>query len=103
MMSLDIDPKIEIGTKVKLIIKPSHVAIAKDLQGEVSYSNILKSKIISCHNGEVLSSIKLGYFDATIESIITLNSSKRMGLKEGDEVLALIKASEISIGEIVDA
>ena len=103
MMSLDLDDQIEIGSCVKLVIKPSHIAIAKNFSGEVSYSNILKTTIISCNNGKLLSSIKLRYQDTTLESIITLRSSKRLNIKEGDEVFAFIKASEISIGELCDA
>jgi molybdopterin-binding protein len=102
MMSLDIDKNIKIGTTVRLIIKPSHIAIAKNFSGDVSYSNILKVTIVSVENGQLLSSIKLKYFDTVLESIITVSSSKRMDLKEGDEVIAFIKASEISIGEITD-
>ncbi|WP_373073027.1 molybdopterin-binding protein [Sulfurimonas sp.] len=102
MMSLDIDSRIKTGTKVRLVVKPSHVAIAKNFSGEVSYSNILKVKVMSCENGQLLSSVKLKYFDTTLESIITVTSSKRLDLKEGDEVLAFIKASELSIGEILD-
>ncbi len=101
MMSLDLDEQIKVGSYVKLVIKPSHIAIAKNFSGEVSYSNILKTTIISCNNGKLLSSIKLRYQDTTLESIITLDSSKRLVLKEGDEVFAFIKASEISIGEVL--
>jgi len=102
MMSLDIDSSIKVGTKVKLVVKPSHVAIAKNFSGEVSYSNILRTTILSCENGQLLSSVKLKYFDTVLESIITVSSSKRMDLKEGDEVFAFIKASELSIGEILN-
>jgi len=102
MMSLDIDSDIKEKSRVKLVIKPSHVAIAKNFSGDVSYSNILKTTIVSCENGQLLSSVKLKYFDTTLESIITVSSSKRMDLKVGDEVLAFIKASELSIGEILD-
>ena len=102
MMSLDLDEKIKVGTKVKLLAKPTHIAIAKDFSGEVSYSNQLKTTIISCNNGELLTSIKLKYFDTILESIITVDSSKRMNLQVGDKVTAFIKASEISIGEILN-
>lgn len=101
MMSLDLTDKIKIGTKVKLVIKPSHIAIAKNFSGEVSYSNKLDTIINSIENGQLLSSVKLDFFDTTLESIITLNSSQRMGLKVGDKVTAFIKASEISIGEVI--
>jgi molybdopterin-binding protein len=101
MMSLDLMDDIQIGTKVKLVIKPSHIAIAKNFSGEVSYSNQLQTIIKSIKNGQLLSSVKLDFFDTTLESIITVNSSKKMDLKVGDKVTAFIKASEISIGEVL--
>jgi len=101
MMSLDLSDDIQIGTVVKLVIKPSHIAIAKNFNGEVSYSNKLATTISSIKNGQLLSSVKLDFFDTTLESIITVNSSKKMDLKVGDQVTAFIKASEVSIGEII--
>ena len=103
MMSLDLNDEIKVGTVVKLIVKPSHIAIAKNFSGEVSYSNKLDTIIQNIENGQLLSSVKLLFVDTTLESIITLNSSKNMDLKVGDKVTAFIKASELSIGEIVDA
>jgi molybdate transport system regulatory protein len=102
MMSLEISEKIKLGTVVKLALKPTHVAIAKDFQGLISYSNQIKCSIKSIENGKILTNIKLQFFDSILESIITLNSSQKMELKIGDEVIALIKASEISISEIID-
>ena len=103
MMSLDIDDDIDVGTKVSLHVKPSHIAVAKNFTGMLSYSNQLPCTIVALENGELLSSIKLRFFDGMLESIITLASSKKMHLEVGDEVIALIKASELSIGEIIDA
>ena len=102
MMSLDLSEKITLGTKVILAIKPSHIAIAKEFSGEVSYSNQLETTIVSCENGQLLSSVKLLFVDTTLESIITVNSSKKMNLKKGDKVTAFIKASEVSISEVMD-
>lgn len=102
MMSLDLSDDITIGTRVKLLIKPTHVAIAKNFSGKVSYSNKLETTIASVENGQLLSSIKLKFYDALIESIITLNSSQMMELKVGDKVTAFIKASELSIGEVLN-
>jgi len=101
MMSLDLSSDIKIGTKVKLVAKPSHIAIAKNFSGDVSYSNRLDSTIESIENGKLLSSVKLSFFDTYLESIITLSSSKRMNLQVGDKVTAFIKASELSIAEIL--
>ena len=101
MMSLDLSSDIKIGTRVKLVAKPSHIAIAKNFSGDVSYSNRLDSTIESIENGKLLSSVKLSFFDTSLESIITLSSSKRMNLQVGDNVTAFIKASELSIAEIL--
>jgi molybdopterin-binding protein len=103
MMSLELDQNIKINTVVKLVVKPSHLAIAKKFAGEVSYSNKIHAKIISINNGELLSVIKIKFANTILESIITKASSVRMDLKINDNIIALIKASELSISEIVDA
>lgn len=97
MMSLDLDNNIQLGTTVELTIKPSHVGIAKDFSGEVSYSNQLSATVKQIDNGQLLSSVKLDFFDTVLESIITVQSSKKMDLKVGDTVTVFIKASDISI------
>jgi len=102
MMSLELDEKIQIGTKVKLNCKSSHIAIAKNFSGEVSYSNRLNCKIVKLENGELLSCIHLQIYDTILESIITVKSSQNMDLKVGDKVTAFIKASELSIAEILN-
>ncbi|WP_294961361.1 TOBE domain-containing protein [Sulfurimonas sp.] len=101
MMSLDLNEKIKVGTQVLLTAKPTHIAIAKEFSGDISYSNQLDAKIVEINNGELLSSIKLSTGDATCESIITKNSSLRMKLKKDDKVLLFIKASELSIKEVL--
>jgi len=103
MMSLDLSDDIKIGTKVKLITKPSYIAIAKEFSGILSYSNQLKAKIIELENGKLLSSVKLQIEEFVLESIITFESSKKMDLKVGDEVTAFIKASELSILKVYNA
>ncbi|MDY0234150.1 MAG: TOBE domain-containing protein [Sulfurimonas sp.] len=101
MMSLDLDESIKVSTLVRLSVKPTHIALAKEFSGVVSYSNQLGAEIIEVENGELLSSIKLSVGDAKFQSIITKDSSVRMDLKVGDMVKIFIKASELSISEIV--
>ena len=102
MMSLELGDDIKAGREVRLGIKPTHIAIAKDFSGIVSYANQLKATIQSIENGQLLTSLKLGLKgNAVLESIITLDSSKKMDLKTGDEVTVFIKASELSIMEVL--
>jgi len=102
MMSLDISSDINVGTRVKLLINSSHVAIAKEFSGKVSYSNQIETKIKTLKNGNLLSHVSLAFGENTLESIITKNSSLRMNLNEGESVTAFIKASEISIVEVLN-
>ena len=102
MVSLNLNKEITLNKKVKLSIKPTNILIAKNLQGEISISNQLKAKIVKVENGELLSSILLKVEDTILESIITVDSSKNMNLVEDEEVLILIKASDLFIQEVID-
>ena len=102
MVSLNLNKEITLNKKVKLSIKPTNILIAKNLQGEISISNQLKAKIAKVENGELLSSILLKVEDTILESIITVDSSKNMNLVEDEEVLILIKASDLFIQEVID-
>ncbi|WP_200764022.1 TOBE domain-containing protein [Nitrosophilus alvini] len=84
---------------MKLGVKATNIALAKNLDGQLSISNQLTCTIEQINNGELLSSVKLRIGSHLIESIITRESSLRMNLKTGDIVVALIKASELSIIE----
>ncbi|MEA3433146.1 MAG: transporter [Campylobacterota bacterium] len=108
MMSLDLNDSIQIGKKVVLTCKPTSVALAKPTMDKqafcemLSYANQIKVKVSSMDVGLLLSSIKLQFGDFSLESIITSASVQRMNLNEKDEVLALIKANELSIQEVLD-
>jgi len=101
MMSLDLSSELAVDTKVALSFKPTTVAIAKNISGKLSFSNQLKVKIISMEVGKLLASLKLGFGEFTLESIITTASVKRMDLEVGESVIALIKSSDLSIGSVL--
>jgi molybdopterin-binding protein len=108
MMSLDLHESVQIEKKVILACKPTSVALAKPTVGRqefsemLSYANQIKVKISSMDVGVLLSSIKLQFGDFVLESIITSASVERMELNENDELLALIKANELSIQEVLN-
>ena len=102
MVSLNLSKQISINKKVQLSIKPTNILIAKKFEGEISISNQLKAKIVKVENGELLSSILLKVEDTILESIITVDSSKNMNLVKDEEVLILIKASDLFIQEVID-
>ena len=102
MMSLDLNKNVQIGKKVKLAVKPTNISIAKNLFGEISLSNQIVVNIKNVENGQLLSSIILEVNDTTFESIITADSSKRMNLQKNEQVTILIKASDLSILEVLN-
>lgn len=100
MMSLGLKDT-KINSRVILSANPSHIAIAKDFSGLLSYSNQIKTKITHIEMGELLCSIELEIGKHKLNSLITASSAKRLNLKINDEVLALIKASELSIKDVL--
>lgn len=102
MMSLDLSDDVKEGNKVVLTVKPTHVAVGKNLQGDLSYSNQIKATINEIDQGKLLSVINTKAAGTDIQSIITADSSKRMNLKTEDEIILLIKASDLSILEVLN-
>ncbi len=102
MMSLDLNDDVQVGKRVKLSIKPTNISLAKNLRGEISLSNQIDATIENLENGQLLTSVILKVNDTILESIITVDSSKRMNLQIGEVVTILIKASNLSIGEVLN-
>jgi len=99
MMALELDRSLKAGTRVRLGVKASNIALGKAPLGTISISNQLKATIARIDNGELLSSVKFSLGEALLESIITRDSLDRMNLQAGEAVVALIKSSELSILE----
>lgn len=103
LITLELGEDVFPGTKVKLTVKPSHVGIGKQISGELSFSNLLDAKILSVENGQLLSRLILEIDEAMqLESVITKNSVEKMDLKEGEKVIAIIKASDLGVIEVMD-
>lgn len=101
MMSLDLSKDVQVDKRVKLSVNPSNIIIAKDFFGEISLSNQLVATINNIESGELLCSVILKIENIYIESIITKDSAERMKLKKDEQVTILIKASNLSIEEII--
>jgi molybdopterin-binding protein len=102
MMSLELSDQIQEGKKVLLGVKPTSIVLAKDFSGLISFSNHLEGKIVSFEIGELLATIKIEIANSIFESIITKNTALKMDLKIDEKISVFIKASEISIVEIID-
>ena len=66
---------------------------------KVSARNVLKGKVKSVEHGSVNSEVILQLPGGTeIVSIITKTAAQNLGLKEGKEAYAIIKASNVILG-----
>jgi molybdopterin-binding protein len=69
----------------------------------LSARNKLRGKITSVQKDGVVASIKIEVTEpATITSVITREAADDLDLKEGDEVDAIIKATEVLISKEED-
>ena len=63
----------------------------------LSARNHLKGEITEVILGTVTALITLKVGDNVVESVITKRSAEEMGLKKGDKVTAVVKATEVMI------
>ena len=88
---------IHIGELVTLLFKETEVSLAKNLQGELSLRNRVTATVVGIEMGEILSAITLNFLDKKLVSVITTRAVKRLQLKVGDAVEALVKANEVAL------
>ena len=65
----------------------------------LSVRNHLKGTIEEIEWGDVLAHVTVRVGDSVIESVITKRSAEEMGLKKGDAVTAVVKATEVMIAK----
>ena len=65
----------------------------------LSARNHLKGTVDEIQHGDVLTHVTMRVGDSIIESVITRRSAEEMGLKKGDTVTAVVKATEVMISK----
>lgn len=88
---------LHIGALVTLLFKETEVSLAKNLQGELSLRNHMTATIVGIEMGEILSAITMNFLHKKLVSVITTRAVKRLQLKVGDTVEALVKANEVAL------
>ena len=67
---------------------------------EISARNGLTGKVEDVKLGEVMASIKIEITEpGVITAVITRESAEELDLKEGDEVKAIIKSTEVMVAK----
>ena len=66
---------------------------------ELSARNQLKGKVTKVTLGNVMAEVQIQVGANELVSAITRGSVERLGIKVGDEVVAIIKSTEVMIGK----
>jgi molybdate transport system regulatory protein len=91
---------LQVGTAAYAVIKASDVMVGKGLDAaKLSARNVLSGKVAGLQEGAVNSEVEIRLQGGvTIVGSITKESVHALGLKQGDPVSAIIKASNVLIG-----
>ncbi|MFZ6864671.1 TOBE domain-containing protein [Undibacterium sp. Ji67W] len=90
---------------VKVLFKETEVALAKNLQGQISLRNRIPGVILAIEKGQILTRVVIavqGLKDVAISSVITTRSATHLNLANGDTVEALVKSNEMTIQALSD-
>lgn len=88
---------LEVGTEALAIVKAPTVMLAKEVDPEkISARNILQGTVNRILSGVVNDEVTIDLAGGnTVTSILTSESVRRIGLKEGMPITAVIKASDV--------
>ena len=65
---------------------------------ETSARNQLRGTVVSVSLGTVMAEVTIDVNGATVVAAITKESAERLGLAEGQSVVAIVKATDVMIG-----
>nr|WP_314858755.1 TOBE domain-containing protein [uncultured Undibacterium sp.] len=85
------------GMRVQLSFNEMEVAIAKNLQGQISLRNRLPGVIQQIEAGKILTRVHFLMQQFTISAVITTRSARALQLAVGDHIEGLVKSNEMNV------
>ena len=90
---------LEAGKTAYAVIKATEVMVGKGEHLPLSARNQFPGKVVSVDKGAVNSIVKLEVLGGNLMSAtISNNAVAELGLKEGDDALAVVKATSVMVG-----
>lgn len=93
-------PYLKVGNAVEVLFKETEVSLAKNLSGLISLRNRMQATVKLVRGGAILSEVVLDYRGQPVSSIVTTRSIRRLDIRPGDAIEALVKANEVSLMEV---
>ncbi|MEU9438807.1 TOBE domain-containing protein [Streptomyces sp. NPDC048252] len=85
------------GTAVRALVKSTEVSLATGRVDGLSIRNQLTGTITGLVTGGVMAAVKVSMDRGELTSVITKEAATDLGLFVGSDVIALIKATEVSL------
>ncbi|MFE2163519.1 molybdopterin-binding protein [Streptomyces sp. NPDC059447] len=85
------------GSAVKALVKATEVSLATGAVSGVSIRNQIPGTVVDVAAGPAMASVKVDVNGGGLTAAITADAVKELGLANGSSVVALIKATEISL------
>ncbi len=83
------------GDTISVLIKGTDVMLAKSFSGMISARNRVSGVVKRIIEGDVVSKVFVASQEEMLHAIITNTSLKEMDISEGDEVMAIVKSTEL--------
>jgi molybdate transport system regulatory protein len=89
------------GDAVTVLVKATEVMIAKSSSqlDSLSTRNQIKGKVASIESGTVMAEVKIDVNGNELAAAVTRHSVERLGLAQGDDVIVLVKATEVMLAK----
>ncbi|MFG2264595.1 molybdopterin-binding protein [Streptomyces sp. NPDC048720] len=85
------------GTAVRALVKSTEVSLTTGRIEGLSIRNQLPGALTRLTRGEVMASAKVAVAGGELTAVITRDAAEDLGLFVGSDVVALIKATEVSL------
>ena len=89
------------GDDVTVLIKATEVMLAKGSEGldRLTTRNQIPGKVTNVQTGNVMAEVTIDAKGNELVAAVTKGSVERLGLAAGDDVVALIKATEVMVAK----
>jgi molybdate transport system regulatory protein len=87
------------GREVDLLVKETEVSLARAPLGWISIGNCFSARVLMVEEGRLLAQVALEYKGMTVTAVLGARAIRKMALVPGEEVLWLIKSTELTLAE----
>ena len=93
------DMRLSVDDTIYVLIKGTDIMLAKSFSGMISARNRARGIVRRIIQGDVLSKVFVESQGDMLHAFITNNSLREMAIHEGDEVMAIVKSTELILSK----